>query len=199
MTMLTTGVECGMEPICAMAEVSISAFNIVLIVCASSVLPYESTLVLHKLGTRIFCEGVGYTTYGRTGWNRRARFFEVFEDGRVNSWKRLDDDAFSKIDEQELSDATPDAPTEEFCEWGHPSYCSNGCALWNDLVSDFNTRSQSVVDAKWYLGVGPSSRCCSQPYYDQGNSPWCYCRGTADESAGAAWEFCSPPASRLLL
>ncbi len=46
--------------------------------------------------------GIGYTTYGRPDWPRRARLFELFETGEVISYKRLDDLAYSKIDEQQL-------------------------------------------------------------------------------------------------
>jgi hypothetical protein len=132
--------------------------------------------------------GVGYTTYGRTGWNRRARLFEVYESGRIASWKRLDDDAFSMIDMQDLTGVRP---LEEFCEASAPSSCPNGCAMWDDLSSDFNTRSQSAVNGKWYDGVGPNNRCCARPYYDQDSGPWCFCRGTAETSAGSSWGHCS--------
>lgn len=46
--------------------------------------------------------GVGWTTYGRNDWARRARVYELYESGEVVSYKRLDDLAFSKIDEQQL-------------------------------------------------------------------------------------------------
>ena len=46
--------------------------------------------------------GMGYTTYGRADWARRARVFELYEGGEIVSYKRLDNAEFSKIDEQQL-------------------------------------------------------------------------------------------------
>jgi hypothetical protein len=68
--------------------------------------------------------------------------------------------------------------------------CSDGCALWSDLASDGNTRSQSSVDSKFASGKAPASRCCATPLNDPGptgdSSGWCYCKGTHDSS----WEEC---------
>ena len=45
--------------------------------------------------------GMGYTTYGREGWARRVRVFEVNETNfAVRTWKRLDDRECTVIDEQ---------------------------------------------------------------------------------------------------
>ncbi|KAL2932967.1 putative inactive purple acid phosphatase 28 [Bienertia sinuspersici] len=62
-----------------------------------------------------FCYGggSGYHGYGKVGWDRRARVVLVelskkenswLDLGRITSWKRLDDDILSKIDEQVLWD-----------------------------------------------------------------------------------------------
>lgn len=58
-----------------------------------------------------FCYGggVGYHAYGRAGWSRRVRVISA-ELGqksqkrvkKIRTWKRLDDDFFTKIDEQVL-------------------------------------------------------------------------------------------------
>lgn len=48
--------------------------------------------------------GIGYGTYGRLLSPRRARIVELAYNGTLSaeSWKRLDDDAFSRIDVQKL-------------------------------------------------------------------------------------------------
>uniref|UniRef100_A0A7N0VGT4 Calcineurin-like phosphoesterase domain-containing protein n=1 Tax=Kalanchoe fedtschenkoi TaxID=63787 RepID=A0A7N0VGT4_KALFE len=59
--------------------------------------------------------GSGYHGYGKAGWARRARVIlaELKESsegrrgvGRIKTWKRLDDEKLSKIDEQVLWDGT---------------------------------------------------------------------------------------------
>lgn len=60
-----------------------------------------------------FCYGggFGYHAYGMVGWPRRARVIQAelakgentwTEVERIRTWKRLDDELFSKIDEQVL-------------------------------------------------------------------------------------------------
>ena len=45
--------------------------------------------------------GMGYTTYGRKGWPRRARVFQLNEtDSSIRTWKRLDTAEFPTIDTQ---------------------------------------------------------------------------------------------------
>lgn len=55
--------------------------------------------------------GFGYHAYGKAGWSRRARvIMATLEKGEktwqgvtsIKTWKRLDDAAFTKIDEQTL-------------------------------------------------------------------------------------------------
>lgn len=60
-----------------------------------------------------FCYGggTGYHGYGKAGWERRARVIAAELEvsgsgwngvGKINTWKRLDDEKMSKIDEQQL-------------------------------------------------------------------------------------------------
>jgi predicted MPP superfamily phosphohydrolase len=46
--------------------------------------------------------GAGYTTYGKTGWPRRARIFELNQT-HVTTYKRLDDSAYTKKDIQYIN------------------------------------------------------------------------------------------------
>lgn len=69
-----------------------------------------------------------------------------------------------------------------------PQQCQNGCARWDNLAADGNTRSQSEVNAKWTGGSPPqgAGNMCAQPANDSSDGPWCYCKGTNDSS----WGYC---------
>ena len=47
--------------------------------------------------------GSGYTTYGRKGWPRRVRYFVIDKNGRIQTYKRLDDEDLSMIHSQNLN------------------------------------------------------------------------------------------------
>lgn len=86
------------------------------------------------------------------------------------------------------------SPTEVFPTFTVlASSCPQGCALWSNLASDNNTRTQSVVDAKWGSGIAPSNalRNCARPYYDQDTKPWCYCKN----AYGTKWGYCAQAAA----
>ena len=52
---------------------------------------------------RVGSGGVGYRTYGRAGWDRRARVIEFRNQGAsVVTWKRLDDEVLTIKDTQTL-------------------------------------------------------------------------------------------------
>jgi hypothetical protein len=69
-----------------------------------------------------------------------------------------------------------------------PQSCAQGCARWDNLAADGNTRSQSDVNAKWTGGSPPlgAGNMCAQPANDTSEGPWCYCAGTNDGS----WGYC---------
>jgi hypothetical protein len=69
-----------------------------------------------------------------------------------------------------------------------PEKCPNGCARWDNLAADGNTRNQQEVNTKWSLGRAPlnAGNQCAQPSNDPSSSPWCYCAGTNDDS----WGYC---------
>ena len=47
--------------------------------------------------------GVGYKTYGKTGWDRRLRVIEISEWGKkIKTWKRLHNKDISTIDIQTI-------------------------------------------------------------------------------------------------
>lgn len=70
-----------------------------------------------------YAGGVGYHAYGMAGWPRRSRVvlatLEKTEDGgwggvqTIRTWKRLDDEDFSKIDEQILWSKIDEPPPTE--------------------------------------------------------------------------------------
>jgi hypothetical protein len=68
------------------------------------------------LGGVCFCCAPEYDTppcYGELGMKRRARVFEIFEDGGITSWKRLGDDDLTTIDVQHFfSDNNPQDPSD---------------------------------------------------------------------------------------
>lgn len=67
-----------------------------------------------------------------------------------------------------------------------PSKCPKGCARWNNLAADGNTRNQQEVNQKWQGGSPPEGvgNQCAQPANDPSTGPWCYCAGTNDGSWG---------------
>jgi hypothetical protein len=71
-----------------------------------------------------------------------------------------------------------------------PTKCINGCARWDNLAADGNTRNQNDVNAKWSGGQPPANagNMCAMPVNDDAGSqgPWCYCAGTNDSS----WGYC---------
>ncbi len=71
-----------------------------------------------------------------------------------------------------------------------PQSCTNGCARWDNLAADGNTRNQNDVNAKWTGGQPPANagNMCAMPSNDDAGSqgPWCYCAGTNDTS----WGYC---------
>jgi hypothetical protein len=68
-----------------------------------------------------------------------------------------------------------------------------GCAKWNDLAADGNTRSQSDVNAKWAAGHTPDNaeRNCAMPANDVSSTYWCYCRNVNS----SAWDYCDSPST----
>eukprot|EP00940_MAST-03C_sp_MAST-3C-sp2_P002901 g2901.t1 len=73
------------------------------------------------------------------------------------------------------------------------STCENGCARWEHLAKDGNTRKQSDVDSKWSTGKAPenSSNTCAMPSNDPDMTYWCYCAHTND----ASWAYCQSPST----
>jgi hypothetical protein len=71
-----------------------------------------------------------------------------------------------------------------------PETCPKGCARWDNLAADGNTRSQTFVNAQWSGGSPPpdAGNMCAQPAGNDvpNNGPWCYCAGTNDDS----WGYC---------
>lgn len=67
-----------------------------------------------------------------------------------------------------------------------PQNCPQGCARWDSLAADRNTKNQNVVNAMWSGGSPPqgAGNTCAQPANNQGQGPWCYCAGTNDDSMG---------------
>jgi hypothetical protein len=67
-----------------------------------------------------------------------------------------------------------------------PSKCPKGCARWDNLAADGNTRNQQEVNQKWQGGSPPAGagNQCAQPANDPSTGPWCYCAGTNDGSWG---------------
>lgn len=67
-----------------------------------------------------------------------------------------------------------------------PSKCTKGCARWDSLAADGNTKNQQEVNQKWQGGSPPvnAGNMCAQPANDPSTGPWCYCAGTNDESWG---------------
>lgn len=69
-----------------------------------------------------------------------------------------------------------------------PQSCAQGCARWDSLAADGNTRNQSEVNAMWSSGSPPegAGNMCAQPANNAGEGAWCYCAGTNDSS----WGYC---------
>ncbi len=67
-----------------------------------------------------------------------------------------------------------------------PQSCPKGCARWDNLAADGNTKNQNDVNAMWSQGSPPegAGNSCAQPANNQGQGPWCYCAGTNDDSMG---------------
>jgi hypothetical protein len=67
-----------------------------------------------------------------------------------------------------------------------PQSCPQGCARWDNLSADGNTKKQSDVNAMWSGGSPPqgASNTCAQPSNNTGTGPWCYCAGTNNDSMG---------------
>ncbi len=86
-----------------------------------------------------------------------------------------------------------------------PQKCPNGCARWDNLAADGNTRNQGDVNSKWSQGQPPQNagNMCAQPTNDSSEGPWCYCAGTNDDSWGycqnkdAAAEICKAIPNKL--
>jgi hypothetical protein len=94
-----------------------------------------------------------------------------------------------------------------------PSICTNGCASWIDLASDYNTANQSIVNSLWISqdAQALAGSSCSMPAnfigqpglvksdgpvqsdFDFSFGPQCYCKGTPSLPTAASG-YCQDPA-----
>merc|ERR1719203_2246680 len=106
--------------------------------------------------------GVGYTTYGRTGWDRRARVFMIYENGTIETWKRRDDQEFSKIDQQELNgtaQGVPNEPEDPNADYrGTQSVTRSGktCQEWTSQSPHAHSRTPGNYPS---AGLGAHNQC----------------------------------------
>lgn len=133
--------------------------------------------------------GAGYTTYGRTGWDRRARVFMIYENGTIETWKRLDDQGFSKIDQQELNGTTQGTPNPNEPEDPLPDYrgtqsvtrSGKTCQEWTSQSPHAHSRTPANYPSS---GLGAHNQCRNP---DGDSTIWCY---TLDPDS--RFEYCDP-------
>lgn len=126
--------------------------------------------------------GAGYTTYGKSGFDRRARVYMVHEDGAIDTWKRLDDEGFSKIDEMRLNGTFGADPTLRAYR-GSQSVTRSGktCQKWTSQYPHPHSRTEANYA---YSGLGDHNECRNP---DGEPTIWCY-----TESFGSRVEYCDP-------
>lgn len=93
-----------------------------------------------------------------------------------------------------------------------PSLCTNGCAKWSDLASDYNSANQSYVNSLWISSDAQSlaGSSCSMPAnfngapglvgpngpvesdFDFSFGPQCYCRGSSANPTSSSG-YCLDP------
>jgi hypothetical protein len=73
-------------------------------------------------------------------------------------------------------------------EMSPPEVCKYGCARWDNLAADGNTKNQTDANSLWANSTVPKdvNNQCAMPVNGSQQGPWCYCAKTNNDS----WGYC---------